>query len=56
MFGLLSRCRDGMARYHRRQSTIRRLADLDDRQLKDIGLNRADIRQRQALRNARGAL
>jgi uncharacterized protein YjiS (DUF1127 family) len=50
MFGFLNRCRQSVARHHRRQSTIRRLADLDDRQLKDIGLNRADIRQGQAAR------
>jgi uncharacterized protein YjiS (DUF1127 family) len=40
-----------MARYHRRQSTIRQLADLDDRQLEDIGLNRADIRRGRIARN-----
>lgn len=41
--GFLSRALDTLAEWHERARQRRRLMELDDRLLKDIGLTRADV-------------
>ena len=42
MFDFYSRIRRRIAAHNRRQAALRELAGLDDRQLRDIGLQRRD--------------
>ena len=43
MFGFMRRFTDNMARSHRSRATARKLASLDDWQLRDIGISRSQI-------------
>ena len=40
---LFSACRDGLARYFVRRAAVASLRELDERALRDIGLNRSQI-------------